>query len=142
METLLKFRLLSAHAEFFSTLQLLHVERHDRDFLFVHAGIPLAGLTMPTIESVITESLANPNDILWTREPDYFQKSPSFPGLIFHGHTPLQTMPQYCSDASAWADGPCEVAGKWNLDMGCFAGGSLAALKLPECELVFAQGLE
>ena len=103
------------HVRFLSSMKLWH---DTEDYFFVHAGIPNKDL------SKITED--DEDILLWTRD-EFLNSGRFFEKTIVHGHTPTK-------------DNKVEFAdSRINIDTGCFFGGELSCLVLPEESVVFVQ---
>jgi len=95
------------HIAFYESLKLYHV---DKDYIFVHAGVP----NVP-IDQFKTH--ADPSDFLWIRET-FFESHFNWKKLIIHGHTPISQ---------------CFISKRRiNIDTGCVYGNKLTTLELPD----------
>lgn len=113
-----RFELPRAHAAFYRSLQLWHVEG---DYLFVHAGLAERGQEGGDLHYALRRS--RPEDLLWNRTT---VDLPHTLGVtVVYGHTPR-----------------ADLAVRWNepfsigIDTGAVYGGPLTAIRLPD-ETVF-----
>ena len=93
------------HINFFNNLE---ESFSTKKYLFVHAGIdPMKNLSEQTRK-----------DYLWSRSPEFFDKSFKAEKIIIHGHTPVENITNH----------PYRI----NIDTGCFFSGKLTSVCLSD----------
>lgn len=114
------FDLPPAHADFYRSLRLYHVEG---DYLFVHAGLGPGGLQSG--DPAYALRVSRPEDLLWNRST---ADLPHTLGLtVIYGHTPSR-------DFSVRRNEPFSIG----IDTGAVYGGPLSAIRLPDETVVQA----
>lgn len=128
------WKLPQLHLDLLCRCKTHHIERNC---LFVHSGIHPAHLGMDNVQSAVDAQLeADAGALCWNR--DWLGRTPGFPELIVHGHTPLCYLYSFISDTSPWRDGDLVFKsvvhnGALNLDSGVFLEpGHLTAVEIPE----------
>jgi serine/threonine protein phosphatase 1 len=107
-----------AHAEFYRSLRLYHLEG---DYLFVHAGLGPRGLQSG--DPAYALRVSRPEDLLWNRST---ADEPHTLGLtVVYGHTPNR-------DFSVRWNEPFSIG----IDTGAVYGGPLSAIRLPDETIV------
>jgi len=104
----------AAHLDFFRRLKTFH---EDPEFIVVHAGIrPQIPMERQRLE-----------DLIWIRQ-EFFNYLGTYPKPIVFGHTPMRKV--------------LLEKDRIGIDTGCFFGGKLTCLKLPEQRIIQVPGLQ
>lgn len=123
-----------SHLDLLCRCKTHHIERNC---LFVHSGIHPDYLGMQDVHEAVAKQIQHDaRELCWNR--DWLGKTPGFPELIVHGHTPLCYLYSWIPDTSPWQD--CDLVfksvvhnGALNLDSGVFLeAGHLTAVEIPE----------
>jgi serine/threonine protein phosphatase 1 len=109
----------------------------ERNCLFVHSGLRTSHIQSDNVHRAVDAQLEeDARELCWNR--DWLGRTPSFPELIVHGHTPLCYLHSFISDTSPWRDDDLVFKsvihnGALNLDSGVFLeAGHLTAVEIPE----------
>lgn len=130
----LDWKLPQSHLDLLCGCKTHHIERNC---LFVHSGLRAAHIQIDNVHRAVDAQLEeDARELCWNR--DALGRTPGFPELIVHGHTPLCYLHSFISDTSPWRDDDLVFKsvihnGAINLDSGVFLeAGHLTAVEIPE----------
>ena len=128
------WKLPQPHLDLLCRCKTHHVERNC---LFVHSGMRTAYIQSDDVHRAVDGQLSDDaRELCWSR--DWLGKTPGFPELVVHGHTPLPYLHSFIRDTRPWRDEDLVFKsvvhnGALNLDSGVFLeAGHLTAVEIPE----------